>query len=89
MTDCDVIVVGGGNAALCAALSARQAGARVILLERAPIERRGGNSAFTGGALCRSPVATLLHQHIKFGAVLVDRSPQRIRLTAQRHEHLI
>jgi len=43
-------VVGGGNAAPCAALSARQAGGRVILLERAPIARRGGNSAFTGGA---------------------------------------
>lgn len=45
----DVIVVGGGNAALCAALSAREHGARVLLLERAPQEKRGGNSAFTGG----------------------------------------
>lgn len=50
MNDCDVIVVGGGNAALCAALSAREQGARVLLLERAPLEQRGGNSAFTGGA---------------------------------------
>jgi tricarballylate dehydrogenase len=50
MDDFDVIVVGGGNAALCAALSAREQGARVLLLERAPLERRGGNSAFTGGA---------------------------------------
>ncbi len=46
----DVLVVGGGNAALCAALSAREAGARVRVLERAPRESRGGNSAFTGGA---------------------------------------
>jgi tricarballylate dehydrogenase len=45
----DVIVVGGGNAALCAALSAHEQGARVVVLERAPQERRGGNSAFTGG----------------------------------------
>ena len=45
----DVIVVGGGNAALCAALSAREQGARVIVLERAPEEQRGGNSAYTGG----------------------------------------
>ena len=45
----DVIVVGGGNAALCAALSAHEQGAKVIVLERAPQERRGGNSAFTGG----------------------------------------
>jgi tricarballylate dehydrogenase len=48
-TDWDVIVVGGGNAALCASLSAREQGARVLLLERAPEESRGGNSAFTGG----------------------------------------
>ena len=45
----DVIVLGGGNAALCAALSAREFGARVLVLERAPVEKRGGNSAFTGG----------------------------------------
>jgi tricarballylate dehydrogenase len=45
----DVIVVGGGNAAMCAALSANEHGARVLVLERAPEEKRGGNSAFTGG----------------------------------------
>ncbi len=45
----DVIVVGGGNAALCAALSAREQGASVLVLERAPEEQRGGNSAYTGG----------------------------------------
>ena len=46
----DVIVVGAGNAATCAALSAREKGARVLMLEIAPEEARGGNSAFTGGA---------------------------------------
>jgi tricarballylate dehydrogenase len=51
MESFDVIVAGGGNAALCAALSARQQGARVLLLERAPKELRGGNSAFTGGSM--------------------------------------
>jgi tricarballylate dehydrogenase len=47
----DVIVVGGGNAALCAALSARDHGADVLLLERAPEEERGGNSSFTEGLM--------------------------------------
>ena len=46
---CDVIVVGAGNAALCAALSAQEQGASVMVLERAPQDKRGGNSAFTGG----------------------------------------
>ncbi len=44
-----VIVVGAGNAALCAAISAAESGARVTVLERAPRIARGGNSAFTGG----------------------------------------
>lgn len=46
----DVVVVGGGNAALCAAVSAAEQGADVLVLERAPEQHRGGNSAFTGGA---------------------------------------
>jgi tricarballylate dehydrogenase len=46
-----VIVVGGGNAALCAAIAAREAGARVSVLERAPHALRGGNSRFTAGAM--------------------------------------
>src|SRR6266403_2057052 len=48
--DLDVIVVGAGNAATCAALSAQENGARVLMLEIAPEEARGGNSCFTGGA---------------------------------------
>src|SRR5579875_3122912 len=45
--DCDVLVVGGGNAALAAALSARDCGASVIVVERAPQFYRGGNSRHT------------------------------------------
>src|SRR5580693_2166723 len=43
----DVVVAGGGNAALCAALSASEAGARVLILESAPRDFRGGNSRHT------------------------------------------
>ena len=45
----DVIVVGAGNAALNAAISAREQRARVLLLEKAPVYFRGGNSYFTAG----------------------------------------
>ena len=51
MHDYDVIVVGGGNAALCAALSAREHCERVLVLERAPEDESGGNSRFTAGAM--------------------------------------
>ncbi len=44
-----VVVVGGGNAALCAALAASEQGARVLVLEKAPESQRGGNSFFTAG----------------------------------------
>jgi tricarballylate dehydrogenase len=47
----DVIVIGGGNAAFCAALAARESGASVLVLECAPIAERGGNSRFTAGAM--------------------------------------
>ena len=47
----DVVIVGAGNAALCAALSASEQGARVLVLERAPEDENGGNSRFTAGAM--------------------------------------
>ncbi|WP_321893643.1 FAD-dependent tricarballylate dehydrogenase TcuA [Paraburkholderia tropica] len=48
----DVLVIGGGNAALCAALMAREAGASVLLLEAAPKQWRGGNSQHTRNLRC-------------------------------------
>ena len=48
-TTYDVVVVGGGNAAMCAALSARETAARVLVLEKAPEAWRGGNGFFTAG----------------------------------------
>ena len=47
----DVVVVGAGNAAMCAALAASEGGARVLVLERAPEAEAGGNSRFTAGAI--------------------------------------
>src|SRR4051794_9705290 len=47
----DVIVVGAGNAAFAAAVAATGEGARVTMLERAPRELAGGNTAFTAGAM--------------------------------------
>lgn len=49
MSEYDVVVAGAGNAALCAAISARENGARVLVLERAPESEKGGNSYFTAG----------------------------------------
>jgi tricarballylate dehydrogenase len=47
----DVVVVGAGNAALCAAIAAAELGARVVALERAPEAEAGGNTRFTAGAI--------------------------------------
>jgi tricarballylate dehydrogenase len=57
----DVAVFGGGNAALCAALSAREAGRRVVVVERAPRHMRGGNSRHTRNLRCAhaAPTAVL------------------------------
>ena len=46
----DVVVIGAGNAAFCAAHAARENGSTVLMLERAPKDLMGGNSRFTAGA---------------------------------------
>ena len=48
----DVVVVGGGNAAIVSAMSAEELGARVLLLERAPRHMRGGNTRHTRNIRC-------------------------------------
>ena len=63
----DVLIIGGGNAALCAALMATEAGARVMLLEAAPREWRGGNSGHTRNLRC---------MHDAPQDVLVDAYPE-------------
>ena len=47
----DILIIGAGNAAMCAALAARESGCEVAILERAPRDESGGNSRFTAGAI--------------------------------------
>ena len=58
MADYDVLVVGAGNAALSAAMAARENGARVLILEKASEDEKGGNSYFTAGGFrfCHSGI---------------------------------
>lgn len=47
----DVVIIGAGNAAMCAALSAQEQGARVIVLEKSPEQQKGGNTTYTHGSI--------------------------------------
>ena len=62
---CDVLVIGGGNAALCAAITAAEAGASVTLLECAPRHYRGGNSRHTRNirTMHRAPMHPLIEAY--------------------------
>src|SRR5215831_16015853 len=51
--NCDVVVVGFGNAAQAAAVAAHNAGAKVVVLEKAPRAKKGGNTWFSHGAQFR------------------------------------
>jgi tricarballylate dehydrogenase len=67
----DVVVVGAGNAALVAALTAHQAGARVLVLEAADEAERGGNSRFSGG------IFRTAHDGLDHLAPLLDEDSRR------------
>ena len=54
----DVIVIGAGNAAFCAALSAQERGAKVLMLEAAPEDESGGKQQQTGCAPSHTPART-------------------------------
>ena len=63
----DVVVIGGGNAALSAAVTAREAGATVLVLEHAPRAMRGGNTRHTRNlrAMHAAPTSVLTEQYLE------------------------
>ncbi|WP_171180389.1 FAD-dependent tricarballylate dehydrogenase TcuA [Ruegeria sp. HKCCD8929] len=65
MSTYDIAVIGGGNAALCAAITAAEAGARVLILETAPKPYRGGNSRHTRNLRCahNGPLGPLVESY--------------------------
>lgn len=72
----DVVVVGAGNAAMCAALSARENGASVIVLEWADEENRGGNSAYTAGN-----IRTVFNGNDDIVSLCSDLSEEEIKIS--------
>ena len=63
----DVVILGGGNAALCAAINAARAGCSVLLLESAPKPYRGGNSRHTRNFRCmhHGPLGPLTNDYLE------------------------
>ena len=83
MTPYDVVIVGAGNAALSAAMAARENGARVLVLEKAAEEEKGGNSYFTAGGFrfCHTGIDDVATD------VLTDLSPaERERIVLPSHD---
>jgi len=92
----EVLVIGGGNAALSAALMAREAGASVMVLESAPSEWRGGNSMHTRNLRCMhdAPQDVLVEAYpeeefwqdlLKVTGGLTDEHMARLAIRHSRH----
>lgn len=71
-TQYDVAVLGAGNAAFCAALAAQESGAKVVMIEAAPIEEAGGNSRYTAGAI------RFAHEGVEHLKTVVDLTEDEI-----------
>ncbi|HIX00980.1 MAG TPA: FAD-dependent tricarballylate dehydrogenase TcuA [Candidatus Nesterenkonia stercoripullorum] len=69
----DVLIIGAGNAALCAAHAAREEGQSVLVLEAAPEQKSGGNSLFTAGA------TRIVHEGLESLKDLVDEDERHAR----------
>ena len=88
----DLLIAGGGNAALCAALTAREAGATVLVVEHAPPALRGGNSRHTRNlrVMHEKPTATLTgaYTELEYWSDLVSvtrgKTDERLARTAIR-----
>ena len=86
MASYDVVVVGAGNAALTAALAARESGASVLVLEKAPEHEKGGNSYFTAGGFrfCHTGIEDVAQD------VLTDLSPaERDQIVLPVHDRKV
>ncbi len=89
MPDFDIIVVGCGIAGLAAAVAAQQGGARVIVLERAPIDERGGNTRHTGAWLRMKSVDEVSDDFTEHFAANAGGylDPSLVHLTAKDREN--
>ena len=89
MPDFDVIVVGCGIAGLAAAVAAQQGGARVLVLERAPLDERGGNTRHTGAWLRMKSVDEVSDDFIEHFAANAGGylDPSLVHLTANDREN--
>ena len=86
MTSYDVVIIGAGNAALTSALAARENGASVLILEKAPEHEKGGNSYFTAGGFrfCYDNIEDVATD------VLTDLSPaERDQIVLPKHDRKV